>query len=120
MKPKEIITEIRIPTPSAQTKSYYVKHVARESYDWSLGDVAVVLEMDGQTCNNVNIVLGAAAPTPYRAISAEKFLTGKIINAENAERTAVSALEKAQPLSRNEYKIPLFMTLIKDALLNLS
>lgn len=120
LKPKEIITEISIPIPSTQTKSFYTKHVARESYDWSLGDVAVVIEMQGQICTTVNIVLGAAAPTPYRATSAEKFLTGKTINAENAERTAEFAMEKAQPLSKNEYKIPLFMTLIKDALLNLS
>jgi xanthine dehydrogenase YagS FAD-binding subunit len=117
---KEIITEITLPSPSPITKSYYIKHVARESYDWSLGDVAIVAEVDGKTIRSASIVLGAAAPTPYRAENAEKALVGKSISEENALNAAEIAMSRARPLSQNSYKIPLFHSLIKNAVLNLS
>jgi len=60
--------EIILPAPTKNTKSAYIKQVARESYDWSLGDVAVVFEVSGNTCRTASIVLGAAAPVPYRSM----------------------------------------------------
>lgn len=120
LKPKEIITEITLPVTLPQTKTHYIKHVARESYDWSLGDVAVVALMNGNTVKSVKIILGAAAPTPYRAESAENALTGKEINQATAQNAAALAMESARPLSQNEYKIPMFVNLIKHAILNLS
>ena len=36
--------------------------------------IAVLLEKDGDTCKRASIVLGAAAPTPYRAVETERAL----------------------------------------------
>ncbi|MEO1010988.1 MAG: FAD binding domain-containing protein [Bacteroidota bacterium] len=120
LKPKEIITEIVLPTPKKNTKSAYIKQVARKSYDWSLSDVAVVMEISGNTCRSASIVLGAAAPVPYRSVEAEKAIEGKAINTENAMAAAEAAMSIARPLSKNGYKVPLFISTIKQTILEIS
>jgi xanthine dehydrogenase YagS FAD-binding subunit len=120
LQAKEIITEIILPAPSNNTKSAYIKQVARESYDWSLGDVAVVLEVSGDTCRTASIVLGAAAPVPYRSVEAQQAIEKKTVNSENALAAAEAAMSKARPLTKNGYKVPLFITTIKQAILEIS
>ena len=120
LQTKEIITEIILPAPSKNTKSAYIKQVARESYDWSLGDVAVVLEVSGDTCRTASIVLGAAAPVPYRSLEAQQAIEKKTVNRENALAAAEAAISKARPLTKNGYKVPLFITTIKQAILEIS
>ena len=120
LQAKEIITEITIPSPSKDTQSAYIKQVARESYDWSLGDVAVVLEVSGDTCRSASIVLGAAAPVPYRSMEAQQAIEKKTINGENALAAAEAAMSKARPLAKNGYKVPLFIITIKQAILEIS
>lgn len=120
LKSKEIITEIILPAPGKNTRSAYIKQVARESYDWSLGDVAVVMETSGNTCRSASIVLGAAAPVPFRSGQAEKAMEGKDINAQNAAGAAEAAMSVARPLSKNGYKVPLFKSIIKQAILDIT
>ena len=120
LQAKEIITEIVLPAPSKNTKSYYIKQVARESYDWSLGDVAVVIEASGDTCKSASIVLGAAAPVPYRSVQAQQAMEKKTINTTNALAAAEAAMSVARPLSKNGYKVPLFKTIISEAILKIT
>ena len=119
LRPGELITEIVVPAIASNTKSYYIKQVARESYDWSLGDVAVVMEMSGSTCKKASIVLGAAAPVPYRSAPAEKAMSGKAISEATAKAAAEAAMEDARPLSQNGYKVPLFKAIITKAILEI-
>ncbi len=120
LQAKEIITEIILPAPTKNTKSTYIKQVARESYDWSLGDVAVVFEVSGNTCRSASIVLGAAAPVPYRSMEAQRAIENKTINSENALAAAEAAMKIARPLAKNGYKVPLFVSTIKQAILEIS
>ncbi len=120
LQAKEIITEIVLPPPSKNTKSSYIKQVARESYDWSLADVAVVMEVSGNTCKSASIVLGAAAPVPYRSVEAQQAIENKTINSENATAAAKAAMAKARPLSKNDYKVPLFVSTITQTILDIS
>jgi xanthine dehydrogenase YagS FAD-binding subunit len=120
LKPKEIIIEVIVPTPSKNTKSFYIKQVARESYDWSLGDVAVVMETSGDKCKTASIVLGAAAPTPYRSVQAEEAMSKNEINEANAAAAAEAAMSVARPLSKNGYKVPLFKAIIKEAIVSVA
>lgn len=117
---KELIKEIILPAPKKNTKSAYIKQVARESYDWSLGDVAVVFEVSNDTCKSASIVLGAAAPIPYRSVEAQEAIENKTINSVNALAAAEAAMSKARPLSKNGYKVPLFISAIKQAILEIS
>jgi xanthine dehydrogenase YagS FAD-binding subunit len=120
LKPKEIITEVIVPVPAKNTKSFYIKQVARESYDWSLGDVAVVMETSGDKCKTASIVLGAAAPTPHRSVKAEEAMVKNEINAANATAAAEAAMSVARPLSKNAYKVPMFKSIIKEAIVSVS
>ena len=106
-----------MPPANSQKKSYYLKQGDRESHDWAVADVAVVLEMSGKTCQNASVVLGAAAPVPIPAKAAERALKGKTIKAGTAKSAAEAAMERATPLEQNGYKVTIFKTLITRALM---
>ena len=118
LQPHEIMTAIRLPALSASLRMAHVKLGEKDSFDWPLADVAVVLDLDANgVCKRAAIVLGAAAPVPHRPKAAEAALAGKRID-ENAAKTAAhAALEGATPLSKNAYKLPLFETLVRRAIL---
>ena len=115
----DLITGILIPPKSNNTKSFYIKHTQRESFDWSLGDVAIVAEMDGNKCRDIRIVLGSAAPVPYRLVEVEKYLKDKKLDKKTAEFASGLAMENARPLSKNSYKVPLFKSTLMNGLLTL-
>lgn len=120
LSPGDLITEIKLPSPASGTRSSYIKQIARESYDWSLADVAVVATMNGNRCEKVIIALGAAAPIPVRAYGAEEVMKNKVINMANAKAAAETAMAAARPLTMNGYKVPLFEATIRDALLQIA
>lgn len=118
LKPGELLTQILLPPLSAGVRMVHLKQGERDSMDWPLADVAVVLDLasDG-SCHSASIVLGAAAPVPHRARRAQEVLIGERIDAAIAARAAHAALEGATPLARNAYKLPLFETLVRRAIL---
>jgi len=81
----EILTEIVIPPLAANTGSAYIKHGRREAMELPMLGVGVLLalEEDMATCAKARICLGVAAPTPFRALEAEKYLQGKTLGEEN-------------------------------------
>jgi carbon-monoxide dehydrogenase medium subunit len=81
----EILTEIVIPPLALRTGGAYTKHGRREAMELPMLGVGVLLslEEDMATCAKARICLGVAAPTPFRALEAEKHLQGKIVNEEN-------------------------------------
>jgi xanthine dehydrogenase YagS FAD-binding subunit len=113
----ELLTEIRVPAPANGLRSVYIKQREKESFDWPIADVAVALECAGARCQKASIVLGAAAPVPWRARGAEKALAGKAINEETARAAAKMAVDGATPLSENAYKIPIFEVVVRRAIL---
>jgi xanthine dehydrogenase YagS FAD-binding subunit len=115
--PREIISEVRLPKPPPGMTSAYLKQGERESFDWPLAEVAVMLERDGETVKRAAIVLGAAAPIPLRASAAEALLVGSAIDEKSARAAAKLALKDARPLEHNGYKVPLFEALIRRTIL---
>jgi xanthine dehydrogenase YagS FAD-binding subunit len=113
----EILTEIRVPAPAAGARMAYLKQREKDSFDWPLADVAAVLEMDGATCRRASIVLGAAAPVPWRAAKAEAALAGKPVNEETARAAARAAVDGATPMTQNGYKVPVFEAVVRRAVL---
>jgi xanthine dehydrogenase YagS FAD-binding subunit len=113
----EILTQIIVPAPAANSRSAYLKQGEKESFDWPIADVAVVIERDGDRCRKASIVLGAAAPVPHRAKEAEAALVNQPLNEETARAAARAALTGATPLTQNAYKIPIFQTLIRRCIL---
>jgi len=114
---REIISKIIVPPPPAGGRSAYIKQGEKESYDWPLAEVAVSLEQEGGRCKKASIVLGAAAPVPYRARAAEAILAGKAIDEATAREAAKAALSGATPLSQNAYKLKIFEAVVRRTIL---
>lgn len=114
----EVLTAIVLPALPDTTRSVFLKQAERPSFDWSIADVAVVLDCSAEgKCQRASIVLGAAAPIPWRATHAEAALTGQIIDDAVAQAAGRAAIEGAAPLRHNAYKLPIFTTLVRRAVL---
>jgi len=118
LKPREILTAVKLPALPASARMAHVKIAEKESFDWPLADVAALIDFgaDGR-CASASIVLGAAAPTPHRAKSAESLLVGQRIDEAVAAAAGRAAIDGATPLSGNAYKLPLFETAVRRAIL---
>jgi xanthine dehydrogenase YagS FAD-binding subunit len=113
----EILTHVRVAPIKANTRCAYHKQTERDSYDWPICDVAVVLEMNGDTVAAAKIVLGWVAPTPRRAIEAETLLVGHKLNEQIATEAAAAAVQSATPLPKNAYKVDVLRAVTKRTLL---
>lgn len=113
----EAITDVLLPAPASGATSAYGKQAEKESYDWPLVEVAVVVERAGGKCSKASIVLGAVAPVPWRARAAEAALVGRAIDATSAADAGRAALQGAVALRDNAYKLPLVEVAVRRALL---
>lgn len=121
LKPHEIVTGILLPSLSPSVRMAHLKQGEKDSFDWPLADVAVVLDLSpGNDCKSASIVLGAAAPVPYRAKAAERALAGERVDERLAARAARAAVDGATPLSKNAYKLPMFEALVRRAILKVA
>ena len=115
LQPNEIVVEIQVPKPKPNTKSYYLKAREKGAPDFALVSVAGVFEMAGRTCQIANIILGGVAPKPRRSTEAEAALTGKMLNKDVCTMAGAEAVQKAQPMNDNAYKVTLTQNLISRA-----
>jgi xanthine dehydrogenase YagS FAD-binding subunit len=117
LKNDEIITEILVPGSRFGAHSTYLKFKERDSMDFAMSSVAAAVAMaPNKTISEARLVLGGVAPIPWRVTKAETYLVGKTLNNEVLAATAKTALEGAEPLAKNKYKIPLTQTLVRRAL----
>lgn len=113
----EIITHVHVPASPVAARSTYVKFKERESMDFALASVAAAVKLGvNRSITEARIVLGGVAPIPWRATKAEEFLVGKTQSTEMLAQAGKLALDGAQPLEKNAYKVPLTETLVRRAL----
>lgn len=103
----ELITSIEIPRSNFAPHSYYLKVGDRASYSFALVSVAAALELNGGKIKQVRIAMGGVAPKPWRAVEAEKFLSGKAPTEENFRAAADAEMKAATPLEHNGFKVEL-------------
>lgn len=113
----EILTHISVPPIQPNTRCAYHKQTERDSYDWPICDVAVVLQMNGNSIAAAKIVLGWVAPTPRRAVEAEELLVGRHIDEHSAAEAAAAAVRSATPLDKNAYKVDVLRAVVKRTIL---
>jgi xanthine dehydrogenase YagS FAD-binding subunit len=116
----EVLAEIHLPAAARNMRSTYHKELDREAWTHAVVSVALVLEMDKQTCRNARVVLGGVAPIPWRLKKVEAMLAGQQITEELAAKAAEAALEGAQPLAKNKYKVPLTKAIVRRNLVALA
>src|SRR5438105_12847186 len=113
----EIITEVQVPASKFAAHSTYLKFKERDSMDFAMSAVAAAVAIGAnKTVTDARIVLGGVAPIPWRVTKAEGYLVGKTLNADVLATVSKTALEGAEPLAKNKYKVPLTQTLVHRAL----
>jgi xanthine dehydrogenase YagS FAD-binding subunit len=112
----EVITEVVVPAPPAGFVSAYRKVRSRGSWDFALVAVAVALSFTQGKVSTARLVLGGAAPVPWRAQSAERVLLGSQLDAPVIARAAAAAVEGAVPLEQNGYKVPMLRGVVQEVL----
>ena len=117
---EEILTAVHLAAPAPHTRSTYHKVLDREAWTHAVVSAAVVLEMDQQVCRSARVVLGGVAPIPWRLQKVEALLAGKTITPELAAEAGEAALEGANPLAKNAYKVPLTKAVVRRTLLSLA
>jgi len=116
LAPGELLTAIRIPPTWAGAQFYFEKVRDRNVWDFPLLNVASAIKFSGQTIESVRMVVNAAAARPLRLHAVEAAIVGKPRNEQTAELAGQIAVEGAQPLRYNGYKIPLMRNLVKRAI----
>jgi len=123
LKNDEILTEIQIPAPPADTAGIYIKYSARGGEDLALVGVAVLVTLNpgDSVCTEARVALGAVAPIPMRARKAEELLKGKRIDRELAVKAAQIAAEESRPIddvrSTADYRREMVKVFGRDAII---
>ena len=84
----EIVTGVSVPIPPAGARAVYHKYVTRSSEDRPCVGVAAVAHLDGATCIDLRVAVGAATETPQRLASAEVLARGQRLTEDVARAIA--------------------------------
>src|ERR1700726_3676395 len=116
LRPGELLTAVRIPATWAGAQFYFEKVRDRQVWDFPLVNVASAMKASGGTIQQLRLAVGAVAATPLRLTAVETAVAGRPRNEETADMAGRLAVEGAQPLRYNAYKIPLMRNLVKRAI----
>jgi carbon-monoxide dehydrogenase medium subunit len=94
----EIVTHVVVPAPSAKARAVFLKR-GRVMMDLSVASVAVLLELDGDTCSRARIAAGSVAPTPLRLGEAEAILTGRRLTVDVVAQACEAAMRGVSPIT---------------------
>ncbi|MBI4529518.1 MAG: xanthine dehydrogenase family protein subunit M [Deltaproteobacteria bacterium] len=101
LRPEEIITEVFVPNPAANSGAAFLKFLPRSADDYATVSAAAVLTMDRskKTFADARIALGSVGTTPIRAREAEALLVGQPVKAEALREAAEKAKQLVDPVS---------------------
>jgi len=116
LQPGELLTAIRIPGDWAGSNFYWEKVRDRQVWDFALVSVASAMTLSGTTIQNMRLVVNGVAARPMRLARVEQYVKGKPRNEATAAAAGDLAVEGAQPLRFNAYKVPLMRNLVKRAI----
>jgi xanthine dehydrogenase YagS FAD-binding subunit len=116
LEPGDLLTAIRIPATWAGAQFYFEKVRERQVWDFPIVNVAAVFAVADGKIERSRIVVNAVAARPMRLASVESAIAGKPRNDETANMAGEVAIQGAQPLAHNGYKIPLMRNLVKRAI----
>ena len=115
LEPEELLTAIRLPNGWSGASFYFEKVADRNVWDFPLVNVAASFRMEGSTVEEARIVFGAVQCVPRRIEEAERLVRGQLRSEQVAESAGAAAVEGAEPLNYNHFKVPLMENLVKRA-----
>jgi carbon-monoxide dehydrogenase medium subunit len=100
MTPDEILTEVVMDRPPDFSGSGYIKLGLRKALEISIVNVASFIALDGKdgSITSARVALGAVAPVPMRAVSAEKVLVGEKPGETLFEKAGEAAADDSKPI----------------------
>jgi xanthine dehydrogenase YagS FAD-binding subunit len=116
LKPGDLLTSIRIPGTWAGAQFYFEKVRDRNVWDFPLVNVASAMTMSGNTIQRIRIAVNGVAAHPVRLTAVEAAVTGKQRSEETADMAGQLAIQGAEPLQYNGFKVPLLRNLVKRAI----
>jgi xanthine dehydrogenase YagS FAD-binding subunit len=116
LRPGDLLTAIRLPADWAGTKFYFEKVRDRNVWDFPLMNVASAMVVTDGKIERIRLAVNAAAARPLRLANVEDAVRGKEPNAATGEMAGRLAVQGAQPLRFNGYKVPLMRNLVKRAI----
>ena len=116
LRPGDLLTAIRLPGTWAGAQFYFEKVRDRNVWDFALASVASAMVTTGTTIDRMRLVVNGVAARPLRLQAVEDLVRGKPRNESTAVLAGNLAIEGAQPLQFNAYKVPLMRNLVKRAI----
>jgi len=116
LKPGELLTAIRIPSTWAGKQFYFEKIRDRQVWDFPIVNIASAAVFNGGNIDRIRIVVNGVAAHPVRLKEVEAAIQGKPRNEETAKIAGEMAVQGAQPLRYNGFKVPLMRNLVKRAI----
>jgi xanthine dehydrogenase YagS FAD-binding subunit len=116
LQPGSLLTAIRLPATWAGAQFYFEKVRDRQVWDFPLVNVASAIVFSGDRIERIRLAVNGVAARPMRLRQVEDAVRGKPRNEATAKLAGELAIEGAQPLQHNGYKIPLMRNLVKRAI----
>ena len=114
LKPGSLVTAIRSRRPGRARNS--ILKGPRPAWDFPLVNVASAIVFSGDRIERIRLAVNGVAAHPMRLRRVEDAVRGKPRNDATATLAGDLAIEGAQPLQHNGYKIPLMRNLVKRAI----
>ena len=100
----EIVTEIDIPKLDGYVTKYN-KFRMRDAIDFAMASIAYAYKLEGGKIADIRVVLGGVAPVPLKLTAVEALLKGKAPSEALAKEAAELAVEGAEGIGHNDYKV---------------
>jgi xanthine dehydrogenase YagS FAD-binding subunit len=116
LHPGDLLTAIRIPADWAGAQFYFEKIRDRQVWDFPLVNIASAAKFSGSSIQQIRIAANGVAARPLRLRQVEDAIQGKARDEATAQMAGQLAIQGAQPLQHNGYKVPLLRNLVKRAI----
>jgi carbon-monoxide dehydrogenase medium subunit len=118
LEPSELLTEVHVPPPQRPGWSH-IKFTPRSIEDFATVGVAITLQANNGTCEDIRLGLNSVASTIVRARKAEEVLRGKPITDATLQEMGKVAATECDPTDDNrgsaEYKREMVKVLVRRA-----
>ncbi len=116
LRPGEILVSVRLPPKWAGASFYFEKVADRAAWDFALLSIAAAFRFEGARIADASLVCGAVECVPRQLTAVQAMLRGAERNENTADRAAERAVEGAETLNFNAFKVTLMQNLVRRAI----
>jgi xanthine dehydrogenase YagS FAD-binding subunit len=116
LRADELIVRVVVPAGAHTRRSHYLKVRDRASYEFALVSAAVALDIEGGIIRGAHVAAGGVGTMPWRLRRVEEALVGHTNGEASWREAADRAIDGAQPLTDNAFKVELLRRTVFRAL----